>query len=230
MEALMPTTLPCEVDQRAAAVAGVDRGVGLDGRVDGAVALAVGADVDRPVEGADDAAGHRGLEAERRADRDHALTHGEVTGLADGRRGQARDVLGLDERGVGERVGAEDFASAWLPSLKVTRRVPPSPASSTTWLLVRIWPSELRMMPEPEPAPWAAAHLDLDDRRQHLGGRPPGRCRPRRGCSGCPRPWRWSASPRAPRARGRVVVVPGGVGRGATDTGATADEEGGRHQ
>ena len=47
------------------------------------------------------------------------------------------------------------FASAWLPSLKVTRRVPPSPASSTTWLLVRIWPSELRMMPEPEPAPWA---------------------------------------------------------------------------
>ena len=46
-------------------------------------------------------------------------------------------------------------ASAWLPSLKVTRRVPPSPASSTTWLLVRIWPSELRMMPEPAPAPWA---------------------------------------------------------------------------
>ena len=46
-------------------------------------------------------------------------------------------------------------ASAWLPSLKVTRSVPPSPASSTTWLLVRIWPSELRMMPEPDPAPWA---------------------------------------------------------------------------
>ncbi len=45
-------------------------------------------------------------------------------------------------------------ASAWLPSLKVTRSVPPSPASSTTWLLVRIWPSELRMIPEPEPEPW----------------------------------------------------------------------------
>ena len=47
------------------------------------------------------------------------------------------------------------FASVCVPSLKVTRRLPPSPASSTTWLLVRIWPSELRMMPEPDPAPWA---------------------------------------------------------------------------
>ena len=32
-----------------------------------------------------------------------------------------------------------------------TRIVPALPATSTTWLLVRILPSELRMMPEPEP-------------------------------------------------------------------------------
>ena len=37
---------------------------------------------------------------------------------------------------------------------------PPSSAASTTWLLVRISPSSLRMMPEPEPpAPSAPATL-----------------------------------------------------------------------
>ncbi len=41
------------------------------------------------------------------------------------------------------------------PSSNDTSRVPESPASSTTWLLVRIVPSALRMMPDPEPDPWA---------------------------------------------------------------------------
>ena len=50
-------------------------------------------------------------------------------------------------------------ASAVEPSLNATEMLPPSPAASTTWLLVRISPSELRMMPEPEPAPWAPATL-----------------------------------------------------------------------
>ena len=40
-----------------------------------------------------------------------------------------------------------------VPSLKLTVMVPLSPAPATTWLLVRILPSLLRMMPEPEPAP-----------------------------------------------------------------------------
>ena len=50
-------------------------------------------------------------------------------------------------------------ASAVVPSLNWTLSVPPPSASSTTWLFVRIWPSSLRMMPEPEPLPWAPATL-----------------------------------------------------------------------
>ena len=45
------------------------------------------------------------------------------------------------------------LALADVPSLKKTVIEPPSPAIAATWLLVRISPSELRMMPEPEPAP-----------------------------------------------------------------------------
>ena len=37
--------------------------------------------------------------------------------------------------------------------------LPWSPATSTTWLLVRISPSELMMMPDPEPAPSGPATL-----------------------------------------------------------------------
>ena len=44
-------------------------------------------------------------------------------------------------------------ALAWVPSLKATSISPESPAMAATWLLVRIWPSDDRMMPEPEPAP-----------------------------------------------------------------------------
>ncbi len=40
-----------------------------------------------------------------------------------------------------------------VPSLKLTVMVALSPAPVTTWLLVRILPSLLRMIPEPEPAP-----------------------------------------------------------------------------
>src|SRR6478735_5521857 len=45
------------------------------------------------------------------------------------------------------------LALADEPSLKKTVIDPPSPAIAATWLLVRISPSELRMMPDPEPAP-----------------------------------------------------------------------------
>ena len=89
--------------------------------------------------------------------------------LADGGRGEAATPSAWITRGVGERVGAErPSPSAWVPSLKLTLRSRRrSPASSTTWLLVRISPSELRMMPEPEPGLLRAAHVDLHDRGQH---------------------------------------------------------------
>src|SRR5262245_65985801 len=48
-------------------------------------------------------------------------------------------------------------ALAWLPSLKETSNSPLSPASATTWLLVRIIPSEDRMIPDPEPWPCGPA-------------------------------------------------------------------------
>ena len=44
-------------------------------------------------------------------------------------------------------------ASAVVPSSKLTDSSPPSAATSTTWLLVRISPSSLRITPEPEPEP-----------------------------------------------------------------------------
>ena len=43
-------------------------------------------------------------------------------------------------------------AFALVPSLNATVIDPPSAADSTTWLLVRIWPSLLMMMPVPDPA------------------------------------------------------------------------------
>src|SRR5262245_18660918 len=50
-------------------------------------------------------------------------------------------------------------ASAGVPSEKVTFREPPSATDATTWLLVRIWPSALMMMPEPLPETWPASKL-----------------------------------------------------------------------
>src|SRR5680860_963373 len=44
-------------------------------------------------------------------------------------------------------------ASALDPSSKLTDTDPPAAATSTTWLLVRISPSALKMMPDPEPCP-----------------------------------------------------------------------------
>jgi hypothetical protein len=57
-----------QVHERAAAVAGVDGGIGLDRRVDGAVAAAVATDVHRALEGADDAGRHGRVEPEGRPD------------------------------------------------------------------------------------------------------------------------------------------------------------------
>ena len=94
------------VDQRAAAVAGVDRRVGLDRRVDVALPCASGPTFDRPVQRADDAAGDGGVEAERRADRDDALADVEVAGLP--------MVAGV----------RPETSSAWMTAVSVSGSVP----------------------------------------------------------------------------------------------------------
>ena len=48
-----------------------------------------------------------------------------------------------------------------VPSLKLTEIWPPWPATEATWLLVRISPSELITMPDPEPCSWAFCTLIL---------------------------------------------------------------------
>ena len=120
-------------------------------------------------------------------------------------------------------------ASAWLPSLNVTRRVPPSPASSTTWLLVRIWPSELRMMPEPEPAPWAPLTSIFTTDGSTFAATA-STLPSAAGVLGVLTTLEVVGVAALPEPEDELVVVPGGVGRRATDTGGTAHEEGSRHQ
>ena len=117
----------------------------------------VGADVDRAVQRADDAAGDGRVEAERRADRDDALADAEVGRLADRRRREVGDAGGLDHRGVGERVGAEDLGVGAGAVVEGRPERAAARAPSTTWLLVRMVPSAVRMMPEPDPVPCAPA-------------------------------------------------------------------------
>ena len=72
------------------------------------------------------------------------------------------------------KVGARPtiVAGAVVPSLERPRSASRrSPRRSTTWLLVRISPSLLRMIPEPSPLGAAGAlDVDLDDAGQHLVG------------------------------------------------------------
>ncbi len=75
----MPMTSPCQFEQRAAGVAGVDGGVGLNGFVDGgAVGFLHRAD------GTDDAAGQRSSEAEGIADGVDFLADLQMSGVAEG--------------------------------------------------------------------------------------------------------------------------------------------------
>ena len=109
--------LAVDVDERAAGVAGIDRGVGLD---EVFIALDVGEDSDAAALGADDAARDSFADAERIADREHAVTDlylgrvgerdgGEVVGvdLDDGDIGLlvTTDELGDEVAAVGQRDG-----------------------------------------------------------------------------------------------------------------------------
>ena len=106
--------------------------------------------------------------------------------------------------------------------------MPPSAASSTTWLLVRIWPSEVRMMPEPEPAPWLPLTSILTTEGSTLAATD-STLPSVAGVFGVSTTLAAVGVGACPRA-GRVVVVPGGVGRGAADPGAPAHQQGGGHE
>src|SRR5690349_5105622 len=60
-------------------------------------------------------------------------------------------------------------ALAVLPSLKLTDILPPLAATAATWLLVRISPLLLKMMPEPEPEPcWPSTLIFTTDGKTAL--------------------------------------------------------------
>jgi hypothetical protein len=103
---LIPTTRRA-VGERAARVAGVERGVGLDHVVDDA-AWRAGARRQRAAERRDDAGRDRAGEAVRVADRDDELADAQPLGVAElGGHEVAR--VGAQHREVRERVGADDL-------------------------------------------------------------------------------------------------------------------------
>ena len=102
---LIPTTSPGAIDQRAARVAGVDRGVGLD---DVADREAVGR-LDLALERGDDAGVTRAVEAERVADRDDRVADLHLCGVAERQRVGALGVVDLEQGDVGRGVGTDDL-------------------------------------------------------------------------------------------------------------------------
>ena len=137
------------VEQRAAGVAGVDRGVGLHRAGD---REAVGGG-DRASERGDDAAGHGALEAERAADGDRRVAGAQVLGGAEpsGLRSRRRP-WGRPSAARGRPTGR--CRAAWPRSACRCRRSARGTASrpATTWSLVTMWPSSSITKPEPEAA------------------------------------------------------------------------------
>ena len=104
MAVVMPTTWPLGVDERPAAVAEADRGVGLDVGVQTLVE-------ELAAEEADDADRDRVDVAERVADRADPLADAQRVGIAERRhrqRGLRRD---LEERDVDRRIDADDLGA-----------------------------------------------------------------------------------------------------------------------
>ena len=99
---LMPTTSPVQVEERAAAVAGVDRGVGLD-------EVVVGPGADGAILGADDAHRDRVAEAEGVADGDDVLADAQLLARAERRSGQIFGTLELEHREIEPLVAAHDL-------------------------------------------------------------------------------------------------------------------------
>ena len=127
----MPTSSPLQVDQRAAGIARIDRGVGLDEVLVAQPAQAAAADR------RDDARGHRLAEAERIADRDHEIADAQRAGIGQRQRGAGSSAgIRISATSVS---GSEptNSASNVRPSASVTDT---SSAPSITWWLVSTRP------------------------------------------------------------------------------------------
>ena len=95
--------LAVEVEQRAAGIAAVDGGVGLDVAV-------IGTGIDVAVARRDDAGGDGAAEAERIADRDHPFAEPQLVGIAELHRDQRlRRRLELQHRQIGLLVDADQL-------------------------------------------------------------------------------------------------------------------------
>ena len=137
------------VEQRAARVAGVDRRVGLDDLVD---REAVGR-LDLALEAGHDARGRRAVEAERVADRDHAVADLRLVGVGELERADAAGVARVDLDGgeVGRGVDAEHLGVV-VVALVVEAHLHLL-LSPTTCALVTIVPLLSTRKPVPEPLP-----------------------------------------------------------------------------
>ncbi len=100
-----PDHLAGAVDQGAARVAGIDRGVGLD---DVADREAVGC-LDLALERRDDATRHRPVECERVTDRDDRVAHLHLRGVAQRQRVHSLGVVDLEQGDVTGWIGPDDL-------------------------------------------------------------------------------------------------------------------------
>ena len=91
-----------EVEQRAAGIAAVDGGVGLD-------VVVIGTGVDVAVARRDDAGGDGAAEAERIADRDHPFAEPQLVGIAELHRDQRLGRLEFQHRQIGLLVDADQL-------------------------------------------------------------------------------------------------------------------------
>ena len=129
------------VDERPAAVAEVDRRVGLD--------VVVEARVEQlSTDEADDADRHGVDVAERVADGADPLADPQIVGVAQRRRRKVRRPVDPQQRDVGGRVGADDLGAKLRPSASVTVM---RCAVSITWLFVRMKPVRSMRKPLPDP-------------------------------------------------------------------------------
>ena len=94
----------------------------------------------------------------------------EARGVPDGGRREVVDALGLDHRGVGERVGAEDLGGGVRAVVERDARSAGLAGQGDDVVVGEDLAVGLRMMPEPEPDAVGAGHVDHHDGGQHALG------------------------------------------------------------